>query len=162
QMLRFLHERHGREHNLRGLLIVSDGADNGIRIPPLPEAAKWRGLPCPIHTFGLGQPTTTDSRPDIALTGINAEPSPVPIKTKLTVKGMLDAPGFANNTQVTVRLFLEDKEVLVQKETLQKVKDNEVRLVIDAPAKPGEVKLSLRVDPLPGEMSKANNEIATY
>src|SRR5262249_36765103 len=69
---------------------------------------------------------------------------------------------FANNTQVTVRLFLEDKEVLVQKETLQKVKDNEVRLVIDAPAKPGEVKLSLRVDPLPGEMSKANNEIATY
>jgi uncharacterized membrane protein len=161
QMLQSLYKLHGRDRNLRGLLILSDGADNGTRVPALTEAARWRGLPCPISTFALGKPTTSDRQRDIAFTAITPEPSPVYAKGKLTVKGVLDAPGF-ETTPVTVRLFINDKEVQNKQETLTKAAGNEVALVTDAPAQAGEIKVTLKVDPVKGETSIANNEIATY
>jgi uncharacterized membrane protein len=164
QALHSLFDMHGRDRNLRSLLLFSDGADNGNRFSPLMEASKWRALPCPLHTFGLGKPTTAERQRDIAFTDIIPIPSPVPIKGKLTVKGILDAPGFVN-AAVTVRLFIDDKEVLVQKETLRKIQGNEVKLVTDAPTtRPpaGEVKVTLKVDPTPGENILTNNEISTY
>jgi uncharacterized membrane protein len=163
QALQSLINIHGRDHNLRGLLLFSDGADNGTRYSAVAEAARWRTIPCPIHTFGLGKPTTGDQR-DIALTDIVPVPSPVAIKGKLTVKGYLDAPGF-EKTPVTLRLFIDDKEVLEKKEILLKSKKNEVSLVTDAPAtrpKEGEIKVTLKVDPVPGEMTLTNNEISTF
>src|SRR5262249_12990248 len=33
---------------------------------------------------------------------------------------------------------------------------------VTAPAKPGEVKVTMRLEPLPGEMSRSNNEITTF
>src|SRR5262249_52240713 len=69
QMLHALGERHGRDRDLRGLLILSDGADNGVRYPPLTEAARWRSLPCPIFTFAVGKPTTSDRQKDIGFVG---------------------------------------------------------------------------------------------
>src|SRR5207249_10528687 len=51
QMLNSVYERYKQERRLRGLVILSDGADNGTRYNALTEAAKFRGLPCPIHTF---------------------------------------------------------------------------------------------------------------
>lgn len=161
QSLQTLFQQHRDDRNLRGLLIVSDGTDNGTRFPSLNEAARWRALSCPIHTFGLGQPTTSEQQRDIVLVAIHPEPSPVPVKGKLTVKGVLDAFGF-ENAAVTVRLFLDDKEVQASKEVLRKSKGNEIILTTDAPATPGEIKVTLKVDPLPGEMSLANNEIGTY
>src|SRR5438105_2255175 len=91
QMLQSLFKIHGRDRGLRALVILSDGADNGTRVPPLGEAAKWRALPCPTYTFGLGQPTTADTQSDIALVNITTEPSPVPVKGKLRVRGIVDA-----------------------------------------------------------------------
>src|SRR5260370_30789708 len=92
QMLQSLYKLHGRDRNLRGLLLLSDGADNGIRFPALTDAARWRSLPCPVNTFAFGKPTTAARQRDIAFTGINPEPSPVYVKGKLTVKATLDAP----------------------------------------------------------------------
>src|SRR6202011_6398692 len=83
EMLHALYERHGSDRNLRGLLILSDGADNGARFPALPLAGRWRSLPCPIHTFAFGQTTTNSQKSDIALTAINPLPSPVAIKGEL-------------------------------------------------------------------------------
>src|SRR5579884_45134 len=65
-MLHDLLERHLQDKNLRGVLILSDGADNGTRYAALAEAARWRTLHCPIHTFGVGRPTTGDKQRDIA------------------------------------------------------------------------------------------------
>jgi uncharacterized membrane protein len=164
QSLQSLYNLHGRDRTLRALLFFSDGADNGTRVPPLAEAAHWRSLPCPVHTFGLGKTTTADRQRDVAFTDINPVPSPVAIKGKLTVKATLDAPGF-ENAAVNVRLFIDGEEKLVQKETLRKTLQNEVSLVTDAPAtrpKEGEIKVTLKVDPLPGEMTYNNNEISTY
>ena len=107
QMFNSLYERYKQERRLRGLVILSDGADNGTRYPALTEAAKFRGLPCPIYTFALGQITTTSKQRDIGFTAIVPEPSPVSAKGKLTVKGVLDAPGF-EGTPVHVKLFIGD------------------------------------------------------
>ncbi len=161
QMFQTLLERHGQERFLRGLLVLSDGADNGTRFPALPLAARWRSLPCPIHTFAFGEPTTTANVRDLAFTGINPEPAPVAVKGKLTVKGTLDAPGFVGQ-RVRLHLFLNDQEMLAKDERLDKAAGNEVELVCDAPPKPGEVKVTLQVDPLPGELTQLNNEISTY
>src|SRR5438045_9155247 len=109
-MLNSLYERHGSERYLRGLLILSDGADNGARYPALSLAPKWRALPCPIHTFAFGKTTTTAKQQDISFTSIKHDPSPtVAIKGELRVKGIADAPGFEGRT-VHARLLLDHRE----------------------------------------------------
>lgn len=160
-MLQALYADHSRERNLRGLIILSDGADNGTRVPALTEAARWRNVPCPIYTFGLGQQTTSDRQRDIAFTSIQSEPASVYIKGKMTVKGTIDAPGF-ENAAVTLRLLIDDKEILAQPDALRKTLGNSVAVTTDAPSNPGEIKVTLKVDPLPGELATTNNEISTF
>src|SRR5207247_4880647 len=53
RMLHTLAQQHAQERYLRGLLVLSDGADNGTLYPALGEAARWRALGCPVSTFGL-------------------------------------------------------------------------------------------------------------
>lgn len=168
-MLRQLFEARDSRRSARGLLILSDGADNGsTRTPALSEAARWRALPCPVHTFAYGKTTTNDRQSDVVLTAIAPEPSPVPVKGELTVKASIDAFGFQNRL-VRVKLLLDGKEVAATNATLTLTTGNEVRIKATAPAQPGEVKLTVRVeDPnregqvLDGEVSAANNEMTTY
>ncbi len=160
-MLETLYERNAGERFLRGLLVLSDGADNGSRYPSLSIAARLRQLPCPIFTFAFGKTTTSSNQSDLAFTQINPEPVPVAIKGKLTVKGLIDAPGFEQAT-VRVHLELNDKEVTAGDFKMSKAQGNEIQLVCDAPGEPGEMKVALKVDPLPGEISQLNNEISTY
>lgn len=166
-MLRRLYDSRDGRQPLRGLLILSDGADNGTT-PALAEAARWRSLPCPVHVFACGKPTTTDRQNDVALVAISTEPSPVPAKGKMVVKLTIDAPGF-ENTQVRLRLFLDDKEVKAQNELLPLTNGNEVKLECTAPATPGEVKVTVRAEdrdragsPPQGDQFPLNNEISTF
>jgi uncharacterized membrane protein len=167
-MLRWLYERRDARRPPRALLVLSDGADNGTRHPALAEASLWRNLPCPVHTFACGKPTTSDRQSDVALTGISADPATVPVKGKLAVKVTVNAPGFENAT-VRLRLFLDDKEVTARNETLALTDNNEVRLECTAPAAPGEVKVTVRVEdpqregqPPPGDLLPGNNQIETF
>jgi uncharacterized membrane protein len=161
QWLHSLQKMHGGEQNLRGLLIFSDGADNGTRYPTLDEAARWRSIPCPIHSFALGRPTTSPRQHDIALVSIHTDPA-VPVKTKITVKAVLNAPGF-EGASVNLSLLIDGKLAAPAKRvTLPKTTDNEVQLTCDAPDRAGEVKVTLRADPLQGEVTTLNNEISTY
>jgi uncharacterized membrane protein len=161
ELLHTLYDRHRAERHLRGLIVLSDGADNGTRFQPLPLAAQWRSLPCPISTVGFGKPTTSEKQSDIAVVAINPDPSPVPVKGELTVKAAIDAPGF-ENANVRVEVLFDDKVVESQNAVLALTTGNEVKVKCTAPDKPGEVKVTLRVKDLPGEVSKANNEISTY
>src|SRR5262245_21687970 len=74
QALQTMLERHKAEKHLRGLILLSDGADNGVRHQPLVLAQQWRSLPCPLHVIGLGRTNTGERQSDIALTAINPEP----------------------------------------------------------------------------------------
>jgi uncharacterized membrane protein len=161
ELLHTLFDRHRAEKHLRGFILLSDGADNGTRFQPLPLAAQWRSLSCPISAVAFGKPTTSDKQSDIALVAINPDPSPVPVKGELTVQGTIDAPGF-ENARVQVEVLFDDKVVATQDTTLALTTGNEVKVKCTAPAKPGEIKLTMRVQKLPGELSVANNEISTY
>ena len=168
-MLRFLYDGRDGQQPLRSLLLLSDGADNGSpRTPALAEAARWRVLPCPVHTFACGNPTTADRQSDVAITSIATEPALVPSKGKLIVKLVLDAPGFENST-VRLRLFLDDQEVLARDEVLPLTSGNMVKLECSAPAKAGEVKLRVQADDPrhkdeapAGDLFPRNNRIETY
>jgi uncharacterized membrane protein len=168
-MLRALYEQREGQRPPRALLLLSDGADNGNGRPPaLVEAARWRGLPCPIHTFACGNPTTADRQNDVAITSVATEPALVPSKGKLTVKLGIDAPGFENST-VRVRLFLDNEEVLARNEVLPLTSGNAIKLETSAPAKSGEVKLRVQVDDPKrkdeapsGDLFPLNNKIETY
>ncbi|HEY7158828.1 MAG TPA: glutamine amidotransferase [Gemmataceae bacterium] len=168
-MLRVLHDQRGGQKPPRYLLLLSDGADNGsARTPALAEVARWRGLPCPVHAFACGNPTTADRQNDVAITSLVTEPALVPSKGKLTVKLGIDAPGFENST-VRVRLFLDDKEVLGRDEVLMLTSGNLIKLECNAPAKPGEVKLRVQVDDPrrkdqapAGDLFPLNNKVETY
>lgn len=167
--LRALYEQRDGQQPPRYLLLLSDGADNGsARTPALPEASRWRNLPCPIHTFACGNPTTADRQNDIAITSLATEPALVPSKGKLTVKLGVDAPGFENST-VRIRLFLDNEEVLARDEVLTLTNGNMLKLECNAPAKPGEAKLRVQVDDPKrkdeapkGDLFPLNNKIETY
>jgi uncharacterized membrane protein len=160
-----LYGRHARQDKLRGVVLFSDGADNGTR-PTLDEAGQWRGI-CPIYTFGHGKPQEDSERRDIVVAGIRAAPSPVPAKTKLTVTGVIHAPGF-KDTRVKVKLLAQnskEKEPVQWNEVelqLEKEKNNEVVIVRDAPETPDEYKLTLRVEPVEGEADITNNEASMF
>jgi uncharacterized membrane protein len=162
--LHALLKSHGQDRELRGLVLFTDGADNGTRFSTLEEAARWRGLGCPIEPFALGSATTMPRQRDIAFVPdkLLVSPAPVRVKNKLTVRGVLNAFGF-ENARVTLRLFLDGKEAAPAKdEILVKTTGNEVEMSCDAPERAGEVKVTLKVDPMPGEVSTLNNEVSTY
>ena len=161
-----LHTRHAGKDKLRGLLIFSDGADNGARFPVLDEAHKWRDV-CRIYTFGHGKPQEDSDRKDIIVASIRAD-SPVPAKTKLTVKGIVHALNF-KDTVVKVELWaqgsLEKEPKLLgeaEKHALKEERNNEITLIRDAPDALDEYKLTLKIEKVEGESDVTNNEASTY
>ena len=168
QFLRYVYEKYRGERYLRGCVILSDGADNVASTPSARDlAAQFRNLSCPVVTVAFGNKATTSSDRDIVVTSITTEPSTVAVKGKLTVRGIVDALGFPNQ-KVTVKVFLNDKEVASEHGTLGLRKGNQVQVTCDAPAEPGEYKVTLKVwdpdgkGPLPGELSDKNNEMDTF
>lgn len=163
--LRALYDRRDERTSARGVLLLSDGADNG-GTPALAEAMRWRGAGIPLHTFACGNPSTTPKQNDVAITSISTSPSPfVMIKGTLTVRLRVDARGYAGS-RARVRLFLEDdgadREVLAQDVMLPETTDNEVTLTTRAPDKPGEVKVKAVIEtPEPDDLP-LNNVIETF
>src|SRR5690606_5696009 len=108
-------------------------------------------------TFTVGKEGTTGTARDLALVALRSDPSPVPIKTEVTVTGRVHAYGYAGS-RVVARLFFGDEEVVREEVVLENVKDNEVKLTAKAPGKPGEIKVRMeigreengRIVPLPG------------
>jgi uncharacterized membrane protein len=166
-MLRTLLERRDPRTRARGMLVASDGADNGTAVPALAEAARWRALPCPVHTFACGNPSTTLKQNDVAITAISTSPSPfVPVKSKLTVKVSVDARGY-ENTKARVRLFMEgvdgkDKEMQANDVRLPLTTGNEIEVTCNAPPKPGEYKVRVTVETPEKDAFPANNVIETF
>ncbi len=162
-MLHQIYETHQGESHLRGVLIVSDGIDNGEAYNAQVEVSKFRGIRCPIYAFGVGQSSTRSDQKDIAFTGIVPNPSPAPIKSEFAVKGILSAQGF-EGASVDIQLLLDDKPTgPPQKFILTKPLGNEIEIKTKAPDQPGEVKVTLKiVNKPPGDSTEENNSIETY
>jgi uncharacterized membrane protein len=160
-LLSRLYDRHQGERLLRGLIIVSDGADNGTAKPALPEATRFRGIGCPVYTFAVGGPTSTDQK-DVSFTSISPDPSPVAIKADLKVKARMNAPGF-EGIKVKVRLSIDDQPQDTRDFELAKSTDNEIEMPIKAPDQPGEVKVTMEILNPPGnQVTDKNDKIETF
>jgi hypothetical protein len=61
-----------------------------------------------------------------------------------------------------VPVLAGDKEEGFQEEVLRLTTGNELKVVCNAPDRPGEVKVTLKIEPLPGELTTSNNEISTF
>ncbi len=159
-MLKSLYEQYGGRR-VRGVLVLSDGRNNGgQRIDPFAEARHWRRR-APIHTFAFGNPNTPNGQRDVAVTGVTATPPVVPIKGKLTVRATINAHGFENSA-AHIHLFLDEKEVKAQDAILKLTENNQITLECDAPDRAGEVKVMVQVDPMPGELNRDNNQLGTH
>lgn len=162
-------EKWQAERFLRGHLIIGDGGDNGEAFSSIAEAAKWRRI-APITTFTVGSENSGINVNDIIVTGIECDPSPAAIKTEVTVTGTIHAFGFAG-TRVAARVYLNGKAQITQDVTLEKEKDNKVRLTFKLPGERGEYKVKLAVGlvddkgeivPVRGEFTGENNASETY
>lgn len=170
-------EKWQGERYLRGHILIGDGADNGLAFPAFGQAARWGQRGVPLTTFVTGSETVDTNAKDIIVTAVTADPSPAPIKTKLAVVARVNAFGFTS-PKVKARVLFDDKVVAVEEVTLTKERDNELRIPVEAPATPGEVKVRVEVghevvrivngkeetviEPLAGELSPLNNFSETY
>jgi hypothetical protein len=153
-------DRWQGERFLRGHILIGDGADNGESFSAISEAARWGRRNCPITTFTVGSDNQSPNVSDIIVSGVECDPSPVPIKNEFTVTGTIQAYGFAG-TRVMARVTLEGKEnkELIEEVTLEKEKDNKVRLTMKAPATRGEYKVKLEIGQLvEGKIIALKNE----
>src|SRR5262249_20826821 len=172
QMLRFLYDKYRGERYLRGIIILSDGADNVASDPPARQfAAEWRNLPCPVYTIAFGSKSNAAMENDIVLTSAVAEPSLVAAKGKGTGRVLIDSLGRIND-RVRVSVSLNNKLVAAEDTTLTLRKKNEVKITFDAPKERGEYKLTVHVhrpddgdderNPLRGELSGENNKVESF
>lgn len=164
-----LMQKHGHEKHLRGIVLVSDGADNGTKFSAQEKARAWRGL-APIHAFGVGDPANPKFRKDIGLTSLRLKPEPpelIFVRSNLTVEATAQAPGF-DKTEVVVTIEIEsvkDKKtakIAEKKLTIRQEKDQPIVVPCTAPEEPGEYKVTLKIVPHPEEANKDNNEISTF
>jgi hypothetical protein len=162
-------DRWQGERFLRGLLVIGDGVDNGESYSAIAEAARFGRRNCPVTTFTVGGESTGGNVQDIILTGIECLPSPAPIKTDVVVTGTVQAYGFAG-TRAVARVFLNDKAIATEDVTLEREKDNKVRMTIKAPPERGEYKVKMVVGQdkdgeivaVTGESRDDNNASETY
>jgi hypothetical protein len=168
-MLNRLYERWQGERFVRAVLVVGDGQNNGQTYATEAEARKFGQRGVPVYTFTVGSNNTDKNAQDIAVTNVECDPSPAAIKTEVTAIANVNAHGF-QGTRVTAQLLIDGQVVGTEDFTLDKEKDNKLRMTFQAPLKPGEVKVTLRVGqlrdgqivPISGELSGENNQSETY
>src|SRR5262249_2155516 len=100
------YQRFGNEPNLRGLLLITAGADKGRRYSAAAEARKFRAAQCTVNCFGIGDTTRPDRDKDIAITNLVVEPSPVFIKGRMTFRATVDAVGY-ENAEIEPEILIE-------------------------------------------------------
>src|SRR5207249_1767479 len=120
-----------------GILLFTDGADNGTRFLAVEEAAQFRGLSCPVHTFGAGLETTMKGQSDIAVVDLKADPERVYVKNKVKVRATIDAPGMDGQI-VTVRLLVDGKQVSMKDVKLLNERGNVIEVGEVVPETVGE------------------------
>lgn len=159
-------ERWRPERFIRGHVVIGDGAENGTSFNSLTEAGTWRAQ-APLHTVAVGRTDSTSNARDVAVASISCDPEPVPIKTDLVVRAVINQSGFPGATvKAELSFDLGDgfKVESTERIKLDKTVGNEVAFRVKAPAKPGEIKVKVEVpvDTVPGDVAPANNARTTY
>ncbi len=158
------------EHNLLGLVLLSDGRETSVRSDETADLARTFGQRrWPIHALTLG--SIMPQRPDLIVEKLEVPPL-VHAKAKMNVVVHFKALGIPT-AKVRLKVFVED---LGSKEMVPVTKffsgnpevlldgaiPQTVRLEFAAPETRGESRLRVEAEPLEGESSRANNEQTAY
>jgi uncharacterized membrane protein len=160
-----------RSSQLLGIVLYSDGRDN-VGKPALESViARLARAPCPVHVIGLGAPGGSELQPDLIAMNIEA-PQAARVKDRMIVRGAIQAQRYVGQ-EVEVWLRIDGKPVDQADNPGQPVRlllrpTSAVQSIpIELPAaklpdQPGDVKVSIWIKPLQGELTETNNEVATY
>jgi hypothetical protein len=158
---------------LLGIIVLSDGRDNVGRTTVDVLAGKLESSRTKLHTIAMGKPGASDTLFDLAAANIFSSRT-ARVKDRYVVRGEVQA-NRALNQDFEVFLLIDGKPAIVAEGAkigepvmvrmrARKPSDT-LRVEFPAcrlPETPGDYRVSIRVKPLQGEASDANNEMSTY
>ncbi len=156
-------------HRMAGMILLSDGAQNALA--PLDEspqsvARRMADLGVPLYTITCGKESSANSRPDVAVSGLDVSPS-VFVKNELAIRGTVRINAYVNRDVAVQALFetTPGKPLeAVGSTTLRSTQDGE-ELPVEfsyVPLSTGERKVTIRALPMPNEQDTTNNEQSTF
>jgi uncharacterized membrane protein len=147
------------DERVAGILLLSDGVNN-TGIDPSEIRTQLSARNIPVHCFGFGSETATDSVRDLMPLKIDVSPTAFK-RNRLPVRAEFQTTGFAGR-KIPVSLKFDGKEA--GKGTLESFGDGQRGTVeiVGIPEQAGDVKVTLEVEPQPGELLVNNNAISTY
>ncbi len=156
-----------REERVLGVFLLSDGNQNASEpdIEPIQATQTLSDMEVPLFAVPFGLPGDTGQLADLAITHF-AEQHMVNVKNDLSARATLIARGYANQ-DVKVDLILIDsagKESIVKTEFVrpnESYYEKTVELTW-RPTSPGEYRLKVRANPMPGELAVRNNELEGF
>jgi uncharacterized membrane protein len=158
-------DREGGKRVLATLLL-SDGAQRAAPprdLPPQVAARRLAAENIPLYTFTFGKSGGRE-RADLSLSDLVTNET-IFTETPTEVRARLTAVGYANQ-RVKVQLLWETATGMEAVDTLQVdtgVEGGAVPVTLHyTPRKPGEYKVTVRVEPREGELITTNNEASTF
>lgn len=156
--------RESSGERILAVILLSDGAQRALYprdTPPQPVAQRMRSLDQPLYAVRFGKARSAGEARDLALEDLIV-PERVFEKNELKVTSHLRATGYANRT-VRVQLLFETQpnqlEVVASKDITVETAEERIPVQFSyIPEVTGERKLSVVVEPQPGEALVTNNE----
>ncbi|MFO0791911.1 MAG: hypothetical protein U0805_20810 [Pirellulales bacterium] len=147
-------------------LLLSDGAQRAAPprdTPPQVAARRLAAENIPLYTFTFGKSGGSE-RADLSITDLVTNET-IFTETPTEVRARLTAEGYANQ-RVKVQLLWETANGMEAVDTAQVdtgIEGGTTPIVLRyTPAKPGEYKVTVRVEPREGELITTNNEASTF
>jgi uncharacterized membrane protein len=158
-------DREASKH-VMGVLLLSDGAQRAAPprdMPPQVAARRLTAENIPLYTFTFGKSGGRE-RADLSLSDLVTNET-IFTETPTEVRARLTALGYANQ-RVKVQLLWETAKGMEPVDTTQVDTGAEGGstpvLLHYTPQKPGEYKVTVRVEPREGELVTTNNEVSTF
>lgn len=147
-------------------LLLSDGAQRAPPprdLPPQVAARRLAAENIPLYTFTFGKSGGSE-RADLSVSDLVTNET-IFTETPTEVRARLTADGYANQ-RVKVQLLWETTSGMETVDTVQLetgVAGSAVPIMLHyTPRKPGEYKVTVRVEPREGELITSNNEVSTF
>ncbi len=156
-----------RQQRVIGVVLPSDGVQNAIdpRVELPAAAEQLAAIQTPLYPIAFGPIADAGQSADIAIVSMPDHFTGF-VKNQQNVRVTLRARGFTNR-DLPVKLIVIDEKNQEQVAGTREVRvtqdDQELTLNLAlTPEQPGNFRLTVRVDPQPGEVTAVNNELSAF
>lgn len=159
--------KSARHQRLIGVILASDGVQNAVDPQiELPAAAEqFAANQTPLYAVAFGPVADAGQSADVAVVSMPDHFTGF-VKNQQTVRVTLRARGFTNR-DLPVQLIVTDAEnrehVVATRQVRVVQDDQDLTLNLSVtPEQPGNYRLTVRVEPFPGEVTEVNNELSAF